>query len=65
MVKKFGDWIKAVLGTEIPEEDEVGDIEASARFFQEENGELHILDWAQEPFTCSQEDRACAPDQAE
>ncbi|CAJ0859445.1 monoamine oxidase [freshwater sediment metagenome] len=25
-----------------------------------ENGELHILDWAQESFTCSQEDRACA-----
>jgi hypothetical protein len=25
-----------------------------------ENGELHILDWAQKPFTCSQEDRACA-----
>lgn len=36
------DWVRAVLHTEIPEEDEVGDIEASARFFQEENGELHI-----------------------
>ncbi|MFC5302203.1 magnesium/cobalt transporter CorA [Azospira restricta] len=36
------DWVQAVFGTEIPEEDEVGDIEASARFFQEENGELHI-----------------------
>jgi monoamine oxidase len=23
-----------------------------------EHGELHILDWAQKPFTCSQEDRA-------
>ena len=36
------DWVQAVFGTEIPEADEVGDIEASARFFQEENGELHI-----------------------
>ena len=36
------DWVKAVLGTDLPEEDEVGDIEASARFFQGEGGELHI-----------------------
>ena len=35
-------WVKEVLGTDLPEEDEVGDIEASARFFQGENGELHI-----------------------
>lgn len=36
------EWVEAVFGTQIPDEDEVGDIEASARFFQEENGELHI-----------------------
>jgi len=36
------DWVKEVLGTDLPEEDEVGDIEASARFFQGEGGELHI-----------------------
>jgi magnesium transporter len=35
-------WVKQVLGTELPEEDEVGDIEASARFFQGDGGELHI-----------------------
>ena len=35
-------WVKQVLGTELPEEDEVGDIEASARFFQGDAGELHI-----------------------
>ena len=35
-------WVKDILGTDLPEEDEVGDIEASARFFQGENGELHI-----------------------
>ena len=35
-------WVKDVLGTDLPEEDEVGDIEASARFFQGESGELHI-----------------------
>ena len=35
-------WVKDVLGTDLPEEDEVGDIEASARFFQGDHGELHI-----------------------
>jgi len=38
-------WVLEVFGLDLPEEDEVGDIEASARFFEkeEENGdELHI-----------------------
>jgi len=38
-------WVQAVFGIDLPEEDEVGDIEASARFFEKEvaNGdELHI-----------------------
>jgi magnesium transporter len=38
-------WVLEVFGLELPEEDEVGDIEASARFFEREmeNGdELHI-----------------------
>ncbi|HET6719108.1 MAG TPA: magnesium/cobalt transporter CorA [Rhodocyclaceae bacterium] len=35
-------WVKQILDTDLPEEDEVGDIEASARFFQGESGELHI-----------------------
>ena len=34
--------VREVLGTDLPEADEVGDIEASARFFQGESGELHI-----------------------
>lgn len=36
------DWAKTTFQIDLPEEDEVGDIEASARFFEEENGELHI-----------------------
>jgi magnesium transporter len=38
-------WVLEVFGLDLPEEDEVGDLEASARFFEkdEENGdELHI-----------------------
>ena len=38
-------WVLDIFGLDLPEEDEVGDIEASARFFEkdEENGdELHI-----------------------
>jgi magnesium transporter len=35
-------WAEEVLGIALPEPDEVGDIEASARFFEEEGGELHI-----------------------
>ena len=35
-------WVKEVFDTELPEADQVGDIEASARFFQNEAGELHI-----------------------
>ena len=35
-------WVHEVFDTDLPEEDEVGDIEASARFFQGETGELHI-----------------------
>ena len=39
------DWILEIFGLDLPEEDEVGDIEASARFFEKDvdNGdELHI-----------------------
>ena len=36
------DWAKSIFEIDLPEEDEVDDIEASARFFEEENGELHI-----------------------
>jgi len=38
-------WVLEVFGLDLPEEDEVGDIEASARFFEKETGngdELHI-----------------------
>lgn len=35
-------WAQEVYGVELPQEDDVGDIEASARFFEEDNGELHI-----------------------
>ena len=36
------DWAKSIFEIDLPEEDEVDDIEASARFFEGENGELHI-----------------------
>ena len=36
------DWAKTQFSIVLPEEDEVDDLEASARFFEEENGELHI-----------------------
>ena len=35
-------WTLEVFNLDLPEETEVGDIEASARFFEEDNGELHI-----------------------
>jgi len=36
------EWAKSIFEIDLPEEDEVDDIEASARFFEGENGELHI-----------------------
>ena len=36
------EWAKAFFGFELPDEDEVGDIEASARYFKTLDGSLHI-----------------------
>jgi magnesium transporter len=35
-------WTSEVFGVDLPEEGQIGDIEASARFFEGDNGELHI-----------------------
>lgn len=35
-------WIKSLYGVILPDEDEVSDIEASARYFEAENGDLHL-----------------------
>ncbi|MFT5642987.1 MAG: magnesium transporter [Janthinobacterium sp.] len=36
------DWVKAIYGVTLPGEDEVKDIEASARYYDSENGDLHL-----------------------
>lgn len=35
-------WIKQSLGVSLPEREELGDLEASARYFEAEDGNLHI-----------------------
>ncbi|MCB2462643.1 magnesium transporter CorA, partial [Listeria monocytogenes] len=35
-------WVKARYGVTLPGEDEVQDIEASARYYEAENGDLHL-----------------------
>src|SRR5690606_11652913 len=36
------DWVKSIYGVTMPDEDEVKDIEASARYYEAENGDLHL-----------------------
>ena len=35
-------WVKTAYGVTLPDEDEVQDIEASARYYEAENGDLHL-----------------------
>ena len=35
-------WVKQIYGVTMPDEDEVKDIEASARYYEEDNGDLHL-----------------------
>ncbi|HCY62324.1 MAG TPA: magnesium and cobalt transport protein CorA [Oxalobacteraceae bacterium] len=35
-------WVKSIYGVTLPGEDEVKDIEASARYYEAENGDLHL-----------------------
>ena len=35
-------WVRAIYGVILPGEDEVSDIEASARYYEAENGDLHL-----------------------
>jgi magnesium transporter len=35
-------WVKSIYGLTLPGEDEVKDIEASARYYEAENGDLHL-----------------------
>lgn len=35
-------WVKNIYGVTLPDEDEVKDIEASARYYEAENGDLHL-----------------------
>jgi magnesium transporter len=36
------DWVRSIYGVTLPGEDEVKDIEASARYYEAENGDLHL-----------------------
>ncbi len=36
------DWVSSIFGLMLPEEDEVKDIEASARYYEADNGDLHL-----------------------
>ena len=35
-------WVKGIYGVTMPDEDDVKDIEASARYYEAENGDLHL-----------------------
>lgn len=35
-------WVKSIYGVTLPGEDEVKDIEASARYYEADNGDLHL-----------------------
>jgi magnesium transporter len=36
------DWVSSIFGVTLPDEDEVKDIEASARYYEADNGDLHL-----------------------
>ena len=36
------DWVRGIYGVTLPDEDEVKDIEASARYYEADNGDLHL-----------------------
>ena len=36
------DWVRSIYGVTLPDEDEVKDIEASARYYEADNGDLHL-----------------------
>ena len=36
------DWVSGIFGVRLPDEDEVKDIEASARYYEADNGDLHL-----------------------
>jgi magnesium transporter len=36
------DWVRGISGVTLPDEDEVKDIEASARYYEADNGDLHL-----------------------
>jgi magnesium transporter len=36
------DWVRQIYGVTLPDEDEVKDIEASARYYEADNGDLHL-----------------------
>jgi len=36
------DWVRSIYGVTFPDEDEVKDIEASARYYEADNGDLHL-----------------------
>ena len=36
------EWVKGIYGVTLPGEDEVKDIEASARYYEADNGDLHL-----------------------
>jgi magnesium transporter len=36
------DWVSTIFGVMLPDEDEVKDIEASARYYEADNGDLHL-----------------------
>jgi magnesium transporter len=35
-------WVGSIFGIELPDPDKLGDLESSARFYMEENGEIHL-----------------------
>ena len=36
------DWVRSIYGVTLPDEDDVKDIEASARYYEADNGDLHL-----------------------
>ncbi len=36
------DWVRGIYGVTLPDEDDVKDIEASARYYEADNGDLHL-----------------------
>ena len=59
-------WIKQHYELSIPEDAMDDDIEESARFYEEDNGELHIrsdflIDDVEDPRCCTTRVRCCSP----